>query len=239
MFGEPFLPPVTDGSGQDRALLRKAAQLLQEAGYAIKDGKRVLPKGEPITHRISARRANASSRITRPTSRNSRPLGFEATMRVVDPVQYRKRIDDFDFDIADRAYQRFFDAGRQLAPVLLSSQAAATKGSQNLAGISDPAVDALVDKIIAANNRAELTSACRALDRVLRAGRYWVPQWYQGLPLGSPIGTCSGIRRQAARYCARRAGHLVVRPATRPRKLEQCDKVRLALSRLYRPPRCC
>ena len=59
-----------------------------------------------------------------------------------------------------------------------SSQAAATKGSQNLAGIADPAIDALVDIIIAAKTRPELTSACKALDRVIRAGRYWVPQWY-------------------------------------------------------------
>ena len=66
-----------------------------------------------------------------------------------------------------------------------SSQAAKTKGSYNLAGISDPIIDALIDKIIAAQTRAELTTACRAFDRVFRAGRYWVPQWYE-LPLQHP-----------------------------------------------------
>jgi microcin C transport system substrate-binding protein len=60
-----------------------------------------------------------------------------------------------------------------------SSQAAATKGSYNLAGISDPAIDALIEKVLAAENRADLTIACRAFDRVFRAGRYWVPQWYR------------------------------------------------------------
>ena len=59
-----------------------------------------------------------------------------------------------------------------------SSQAAATKGSYNLAGIADPAIDALIEKIMAADSREELTVACRAFDRVFRAGRYWVPQWY-------------------------------------------------------------
>ena len=60
-----------------------------------------------------------------------------------------------------------------------SSQAAATKGSYNLAGIADPAIDALIEKILAVDTRAELTTACRAFDRVFRAGRYWVPQWYR------------------------------------------------------------
>ncbi len=60
-----------------------------------------------------------------------------------------------------------------------SSQAAATKGSQNLAGIADPAIDALIDAIIAAHTRPALVTACRALDRVIRAGRYWVPHWYK------------------------------------------------------------
>ena len=93
-----------------------------------------------------------------------------------------------------------------------SSQAAATKGSYNLAGIADPAIDALIEKIIAADNRADLTIACRAFDRVFRAGRYWVPQWYRTT---HPIAYWDvfGHPGQAAALCARRrrAGKLVVR----------------------------
>jgi microcin C transport system substrate-binding protein len=62
---------------------------------------------------------------------------------------------------------------------IFSSQAAATKGSYNLAGIADPVIDALLEKILAADSRVELTTACRAFDRVFRAGRYWVPHWYR------------------------------------------------------------
>ena len=98
-------------------------------------------------------------------------------MRVVDPVQYRKRVDDFDFDITVERMSFSSTPGDSLRNYF-SSQAAATKGSLNLAGIADPAVDALVDIIIAAKSRAEMTTACKALDRVVRAGRYWVPQWY-------------------------------------------------------------
>src|SRR5205085_3716314 len=60
-----------------------------------------------------------------------------------------------------------------------TSEAAATKGSQNLAGVADPVIDALVDKIMAAASREELNAACRALDRVFRSGRYWIPHWYK------------------------------------------------------------
>ena len=67
-----------------------------------------------------------------------------------------------------------------IASAFVSSQAAAIKGSQNIAGIADPVIDALVDKIIAAETREQLTIACRALDRVIRAGRYWIPHWYKG-----------------------------------------------------------
>jgi microcin C transport system substrate-binding protein len=98
-------------------------------------------------------------------------------LRVVDPVQYRKRVDDFDFDITVDRFGFSSTPGDSLR-TYFTSQAAKTVGSQNHAGISDPAVDALVEIIIAAKTRDALTTACRALDRVIRSGRYWVPQWY-------------------------------------------------------------
>jgi len=176
VFGEPFMPPVSDGSGQDRAMLRKAAGLLQSAGIVLKDGKRVTPKGERITIEFLHDEPNFQPHHL-PFIKNLVTLGIDATFRLVDPVQYHARVDGFDFDIAIERFSFSSTPGDGLRPYF-TAQAAATKGTQNLAGIADPVVDALTERIIAAPTRAELTIACKALDRVFRAGRYWIPQWY-------------------------------------------------------------
>jgi microcin C transport system substrate-binding protein len=176
VFGEPFLPPVSDGSGQDRALLRTATRILQDAGFVVKDHKLVDPRGERVTIEFL---------IDEPTFephhnafiKNLAVLGIDASVRLVDAVQYRARIDDFDFDMTVLRLSLESTPGDSLR-TSLSSQAAAAKGSYNLAGIADPAIDALIDKVIAAQTRPALTTACRALDRVVRSGRYWIPQWY-------------------------------------------------------------
>jgi microcin C transport system substrate-binding protein len=175
-FSEAFVPPVTDGSGQDRALLRRASQLLQEAGFPIKNGKRVDARGEPIRIEFLLDEPSFEPHHM-PYIKNLGVLGIDATLRLVDPVQYRSRVDDFDFDVTVQRFSFSSTPGDGLR-TYLSSQAAATKGSQNLAGIADPAIDALIDAAINAETRASLTTACRALDRVVRAGRYWVPHWY-------------------------------------------------------------
>ena len=175
VFGDPFVPPVSDGSGQDRALLRKGNALLQQAGFVIKDGKRVTPQGEPISVEFLLEEPSLQPHHM-PFIKNLRTLGIEANLRIVDPVQYRKRVDDFDFDLA---VERFSFSSTPGLRNYFSSQAAAMKGSQNLAGISDPVIDALIDGIIAADSRTSLTTACRVLDRVIRTGRYWVPHWYK------------------------------------------------------------
>ena len=118
------------------------------------------------------------SRITRPSSRISATIGIEADIRLIDAVQYRARVEDFDFDMTIERLSMSATPGDSLRPYF-SSQAAATKGSYNLAGVANPAIDALIEKVIGAETRADLTDACRALDRVFRAGRYWVPQWYR------------------------------------------------------------
>jgi microcin C transport system substrate-binding protein len=176
VFGEPFVPPVSDGSGQDRTLLRRAAKLLQEAGYPIRDGRRVDPKGVPLTIEFLLDEP-AFQPHHMPYIKNLGTLGIEATLRMVDPVQHRARVDQFDFDMAIQRMSFSSTPGDSLRSYL-SSQAAATAGSSNLAGIVDPAIDTLIEVIIAAKTRPELTTACRALDRVIRAGRYWVPQWF-------------------------------------------------------------
>jgi microcin C transport system substrate-binding protein len=177
VFGEPYMPPVTDGSGHDRRWLRRGAQLLSDAGIALKDGKRVMPDGTPVTIEFLLDEATFTPHHL-PYIKNLGTLGIDATLRVVDPVQYRARVEGFDFDITVERFSFSATPGDSLR-TYFSSAAAATKGSQNLAGIADPAVDALVNLIISAKTRAELTTACKALDRVIRAGRYWIPHWYK------------------------------------------------------------
>ncbi|MDO9412933.1 MAG: extracellular solute-binding protein [Pseudolabrys sp.] len=176
VFDEVYVPPVTDASGQDRRSLRLASQLLTDAGVVLKDGKRVLPNGQPFTFEFLSEEPSFNPHHLA-YIKTLEALGLQATLRVVDPVQYRKRVEEFDFDMTVERMSFSSTPGDSLRNYF-SSQAAATRGSQNLAGISDPAIDALVDIIIAAKTRPELTVACKALDRVIRAGRFWVPQWY-------------------------------------------------------------
>jgi microcin C transport system substrate-binding protein len=177
VFGVAYVPPVSDGSGQDRRLLREASRLLQAAGMPVKNGKRVLPSGEPIAMEFLIDEPSFQPHHM-PYIKNLSTLGIQASLRIVDPVQYRARVDQFDFDITIDRLGFSATPGDSLRSYF-SSQAAATKGSYNHAGIADPVIDALIDKIIAADTRAALIFACRALDRVIRAGRYWIPQWYK------------------------------------------------------------
>ncbi|MEO8318789.1 MAG: extracellular solute-binding protein [Bradyrhizobium sp.] len=177
VFGEPFSPPVSDGSGQDRTLLRKATQLLNEAGCVVKDGKRLLPDGDVFRVEFLLDEPSFQPHHA-PFIKNLGTLGIEATLRLVDAVQYRARVEDFDFDVTTERPPVSATPGDSMRPIF-SAKAAATKGSYNLAGIADPVIDALLEKILAADSRAELTTACRAFDRVFRAGRYWVPHWYR------------------------------------------------------------
>ncbi|TDT96860.1 microcin C transport system substrate-binding protein [Azorhizobium sp. AG788] len=175
VFGEPYVPPVSDGSGQDRALLRRAAALLKDAGYTIQQGRLVDGKGTALTIEF----LDDDGAFERHTSRfiaNLKLLGIEASFRIVDPAQYQARLKDFDFDMVVRRYSVSLNPGDELR-AYFGSEAARLPGSNNLSGISDKVVDALIADAIAAQTRADLVTACRALDRVLRAGRYWVPQW--------------------------------------------------------------
>lgn len=175
VFGDAYVPPQADGSGQDRTLLRRAAALLREAGCEVKGGRRVTPKGEPITIEFLINTVTFEPHHSAVIS-NLRRLGIEANMRVVDPAQFQLRLQTFDFDITVQRFSTSSTPGESLR-TYFSSAAAKLTGSRNLSGISDPVVDALIEKIVAAQSRDELTFACRALDRVLRAGHYWIPQW--------------------------------------------------------------
>jgi microcin C transport system substrate-binding protein len=176
VFGEPFAPPRSDGSGQDRALLRRASELLTQAGCR-RDGKILrLPGGEPLTIEFLDF-SHSLEPHTQPFVKNLGLLGIEARSRVVDAAQYQARVKDFDFDVVTQRYSGSPTPGEGLREVY-GSRSAGAKGSSNIAGIADPAVDALLERMLAAKSRDDLRHAARALDRVLRAGRYWVPMWY-------------------------------------------------------------
>ncbi len=176
-LGPAYLPPKSDGSGQDRALLQQAGKLLDDAGWTVKNGVRVNAKGEPLKVEILMFE-QAFERIAAPYVKNLKLLGIDASIRMVDPAQYQQRLKDFDFDVTTQRYVMRNTPGVELRSYF-GSAAATMSGSLNLAGIADPAVDALVERVIAAKSRDELNTAARALDRVLRAGHYWVPHWYK------------------------------------------------------------
>ncbi len=178
VFGEAYMPPEADGSGSDRNLLRQAGALLRDAGCEIKNGKRVTPKGEPITIEFLINTTSFEPHHSAIIS-NLRRLGIDANMRVVDPAQFQLRLQTFDFDVTVQRFSTSSTPGESLRS-FFTSESAKMHGSRNLSGISDPAVDALIEKIVAAKTRETLTVACRALDRVLRAGHYWIPQWNKG-----------------------------------------------------------
>ena len=177
VFGKPVRPPVSDGSGRDRKLLRKAAELLEEAGWRIEDGKRVNAEGQVLSIEFLTNEPTWE-RINAPYIRNLQFLGIDAKLRVVDSAQYQRRLDTYDFDLTTMRYSMALTPGIEMRSYWGSSFAA-QPGSRNLSGISDPVIDLLIDKVIEAPSREEQETAARALDRVLRAGHYWVPQWYK------------------------------------------------------------
>ena len=180
-FGDPYVPPVSDGSGSDRDLLRRADQLFKAAGCTRDGSVLKLPSGQPLQFEF----LDSSSALephTEPFQANLRKLGIVTQIRIVDSAQYQSRLNDFDFDVVTMALGGTLTPGDDLRDVF-SSDAAQRPGSRNLAGIADPAVDALLERIAKVMTREELDTTCRALDRVLRAGRYWVPMWYRDTSL--------------------------------------------------------
>lgn len=177
VFGEAWTPPVSDGSGADRKLLREANDLLLAAGWKRQGSSLVDANGVPFTIEFLDN-SPAFERVVQPYARNLERLGIELTFRLVDPAQYQARRSGFDFDMTGQRYSLSPTPGEAVRD-FWTSQAAKTDGSYNLAGISDPAVDTLVEALINAPTREEMVTAARALDRVLRLGHYWVPNWYK------------------------------------------------------------
>jgi microcin C transport system substrate-binding protein len=176
-FGEPYLPPVSDGSGSDRNLLRRADQLFKEAGCKRSGNALLLPDGAPFQIEFLDSSA-ALQPHTEPFQANLRLLGIACSSRIVDASQYNRRQSEYDFDMLLMALTGSTTPSDDLR-VVFGSAAAKDPGSRNVAGIADPAVDAMIEKLGQAKTRQELNFVCRVLDRILRAGHYWVPAWYR------------------------------------------------------------
>jgi microcin C transport system substrate-binding protein len=177
IFGEPYSPPVSDGSGSDRQLLRRANDLLLSAGCKREGSALNLPNGKPLTIEFLDF-SDFLQPVTTPFIDNLRKLGIDARLRIVDSAQYKARTENFDFDVAPARFGGSPTPGVELR-IFFGSAAAAQPGSRNLGGVADPIVDALIEKIANAQSRIELNTAAKALDRVLRAGHYWVPMYYR------------------------------------------------------------
>ncbi|MDT8345818.1 MAG: extracellular solute-binding protein, partial [Thermohalobaculum sp.] len=175
VFGPAYVPPTTDGSGRNRRQLREAGALLDAAGWTVVDGKRRNAAGELLEIEFLDS-SSAFERITVPFIGNLQRIGISAFNRVIDPAQYRQRMDDYDFDITTDRKVMSLTPGVELRDYFHSSSAN-SPGSDNTAGVANPAVDRLIDVIERAEDRATLGDAVRALDRVLRAMHIWVPQW--------------------------------------------------------------
>ena len=159
------------------SLLKQAYDLLLSAGCKRDGSTMLLPNGKPLTIEFLDSSSVMQPHVT-PFIQNLGKLGIQANLRIVDPAQLKSRTEAFDFDVVTEALAGSTTPGVGLR-VVFTSEAAKQNGSRNLAGVADPVVDALIETIATAKSREELNAACRALDRVLRAGHYWVPMWYR------------------------------------------------------------
>lgn len=173
-----YKAPKSDGSGQDRQLLRQAAKLLKEAGWQMKDGQLRNNKGEPLE--IEFLQYDPSfERIVAPFADNLKRLGIAVTQRRVDVPQFMERTNQYDFDVIGRRYSFSPTPGLDLLS-MFHSKAADQPGSQNLSGIKDPVIDQLLEAVAGATDRKTLIEAAQKLDRQVMAGHYFVPNWTKG-----------------------------------------------------------
>ena len=171
-----FSLPQTDGSGNNREQLKQAFELLKEAGWSVKDRKLVDANGQPMSFTFLMDDPSYE-RVTLPYVQNLRKLGMDVQVRTVDPAQYQHAVDEYDFDVIMMTYPGSDIPGNETRDYW-SCAAAKSQGSFNFPGICDPAVDALVEKMISATDRDTLRTVGRELDRVLLWNWYLVPNWH-------------------------------------------------------------
>ena len=169
--------PVSDGSARNRAGIRAAMQALEDAGFTAQDGTMRNNAGKPLSFAILLSKGSTENMaIAELYIQALKRLGIEATVDAVDDAQFVARNNEFDFDMA------IFRRALSLSPgneqrYYWGSEAADQPGSRNLMGVKSPAIDALIDRMVGAKSTQEFTTATRALDRVLTAGRYVIPFW--------------------------------------------------------------
>jgi microcin C transport system substrate-binding protein len=179
VFTTPYTNPVGGSRDKVRANLREGTRLLREAGYEVRNTKLVDAKsGEPFTVELLVEDPSFE-RIVLFYKPSLERLGITVSVRNIDPTQYENRLRNWDFDIVVASWGQSLSPGNEQRGYW-SSQAADTPGSRNYVGIRNPAVDALIERVIFAKNREELVAATKALDRVLLWNHYVVPQWTYG-----------------------------------------------------------
>lgn len=178
LFTTEFTLPKTSGSGDNRDNLHKAADLLREAGWVMKDGQLVNAEGKPFTFEIVDAEP-MFERWTQPLLRNLERLGIKATFRSVDSSQYQNLMDSYDFDMTIAVFAQSLSPGNEQFTYWASNKAD-VKGGRNLIGVRDPVVDAMLEKLVHAKTREELVTAAHALDRVMQWQYYVIPHWYIG-----------------------------------------------------------
>ncbi|MFY0679683.1 MAG: ABC transporter substrate-binding protein [Thalassovita sp.] len=177
LTNEAVLPPVSGSARQlDRKNLRKASALLDEAGWLVGDDGLRRKDGEVFAIEFLDS-SPAFDRITLPFVENLKRLGIEAKLNRVDPAQESERSRKYDFDMTTHNGRMALEPSTGLEQWFGSE--AVNESSRNLMGVADPAVDRLIDNVVAAQTKEEMNTAVRALDRVLRAKLFWVPQWFK------------------------------------------------------------
>lgn len=174
-FGPMALPPRTDQGSTLRDNLRKARELLRQAGWEVRDGALRNGKGEPLVlEYLDSNETGA--RVVAPWARNLEKLGVTLTFRPVDFALYQQRLQKFEFEITTLAYQGTHTPGQEYAD-LFGSKAADTEDSGNHTGVKSPAVDDLLARMTGAKTKAQLLPACRSLERVIAHMHLLIPQW--------------------------------------------------------------
>ena len=176
VFGPMPAAPSTKPPGSLRQNLKKARELLLHAGWQYRDGALRNEKGEPFRFEI-VEDGGFFLRVISAYVRNLEKLGVQVDIRTSDFALHQKRMNEYDFDMTTVRFQDSQNPGNELWD-RFGSQAAKEKGSDNVIGVQSPVVDALIDEITKAQNREQLRTATRALDRVLWNSYYVVPQWY-------------------------------------------------------------
>ncbi|MBF0346665.1 MAG: ABC transporter substrate-binding protein [Magnetococcales bacterium] len=177
VFGEVTQPPATTGPEGLRGNLRRAVELLGQGGWKL-GSDRILVNAEGKRFEVEMLlNSPAFERIMAPYVANLEKLGIRMSYRTVDAALYQRRMDSFDFDMVVGVFGQSQSPGNEQRD-MWHSQSADIQGSRNIIGLKDPAIDVLVDKIIYAENREALITACHALDRVLLAGHYLIPNWH-------------------------------------------------------------